>query len=73
MNKLRSVDVPIKYYTRLLQMFRDGEQGGRVHGLKEISKWDRTVTDHLHHVLLLQNIMTERIFQQLNRKAPQDK
>lgn len=52
-------------------MFHDGEQGEKVHGLKELSKWVRTVTDHLHHVLLLWNIMMERIFQQQNGEAPQ--
>lgn len=38
---------------------------GRVHRLmlcEEISKWVRTVTDHLHHILLLQNITMERKF-----------
>lgn len=45
--------------------------GDRVHGPTETSKWVRTVTHHLHHVLLLRNVMMGRIFQQQHVKLLQ--
>lgn len=45
--------------------------GDRVHGPTETSKWVRTVTHHLHHVLLLRNGMMGRIFQQQHMKLLQ--